>query len=244
MTIRAFARLRSRTRLEIRLSNLETVELETGSEPDGSVIWLHGLGADGHDFEPLVPELRLPETLSLRFVFPHAPVRPVSINNGAEMRAWHDIYSFDRSGPQDEQGIRESSDTLIELVEREQARGISSERILLAGFSQGGAIALHTALRMKQTLAGLLALSTWLPLADTLDEEVGDRVVSQPRDLPIFLAHGSMDPVLHIELAHATLAHLKRLGYEAEWHEYAMAHAVCTDEIVDVRTWLLKVFNA
>jgi len=222
---------------------LDTLEIETGEQPTGSIIWLHGLGADGHDFEPLVPELRLPESLALRFVFPHAPVRPVSINGGAEMRAWYDILSFDRSGPQDEAGLRASAEALVALASREHERGIPYDRMVLAGFSQGGAVALHTALRFRQPLAGLLALSTWLPLADTLDDELANLESSQPRDLPILLAHGSLDPVLPVELAHAAHAQLKRLGFSAEWHEYPMAHAVCAEEIGHIRSWLIRVFD-
>ena len=178
----------------------ETVELETGSDPAGAVIWLHGLGADGHDFEPIVPALLLPDSMPLRFVFPHAPVRPVTLNGGMPMRAWYDIFSLDRSGPQDEAGIRKSADTLVELIEREHARGIAYERIVIDGFSQGGAIALHTALRFPYPLGGLMALSTWLPLSDSLDDEVAHAPRSQTRELPVFLAHGSVDAVLPIAM--------------------------------------------
>jgi phospholipase/carboxylesterase len=221
----------------------DTVEKETGPDPEGAVIWLHGLGADGHDFEPIVPELGLPVDLPLRFVFPHAPVRPVTLNGGMAMRAWYDIYSLDRSGPQDEAGIRDSADTLVALVEREKARGIDYDRIVVAGFSQGGAIALHAALRFPQRLAGLLALSTWLPLQATLDEEVTRNEASQPRDLPVFLAHGVLDPVLPINLGRESLSALKDLGFDVEWHEYPMAHGVCPDEIRHIREWLLGVYT-
>ena len=157
------------------MSTTETVEAETGENPAGSVIWLHGLGADGHDFEPVVPELRLPDSLPLRFVFPHAPVRPVTINAGMAMRAWYDIVSLDRDGPADEAGIRASADILEALIAREVGRGVPVSKIMLAGFSQGGAIALHTALRFPERLAGLMALSTWLPLVSCFQAEVVDR---------------------------------------------------------------------
>jgi phospholipase/carboxylesterase len=220
----------------------ETVEIETGREPVGSVIWLHGLGADGHDFGPIVPELGLPGRLPLRFVFPHAPVRPVTINAGMSMRAWYDVASFDRSGPQDEDGIRASAAMLEGLVAREQERGIPHERIVVAGFSQGGAIAMHMALRFPHRLAGLLALSTWLPLGESLASEVAGNEAAQPRDLPIFLAHGSFDPMLPLGLGIESRAALERLGFTVEWHEYPMAHSVCAAEIVDIGAWLAGVY--
>ena len=221
----------------------DTVEIDPRTEATGSVIWLHGLGADGHDFEPIVPELGLPDELPLRFVFPHAPVRPVTINGGIAMRAWYDIVSLDREGAQDEQGIRASADSLNALIERERERGIPYERIVVAGFSQGGAIALHAALRHREPLAGLLALSTWLPLGATLPAEVEANDASQRRDLPVFLAHGTFDPMLPVDLGHESRAALERLGFTVEWHEYPMAHAVCADEIGDIATWLLRVFG-
>ena len=221
----------------------ETVEVLSGADPEGSVIWLHGLGADGHDFEPVVPELGLQGRLNLRFIFPHAPMRPVTINAGMTMRAWYDVVSLDRSGPQDEAGIRESSQILRLLTEREYERGIAYEKIVLAGFSQGGAIALHTALRFSQKLAGLMALSTWLPLAGSFDAEVSKNTDAQSRELPIFLAHGSYDPMLPIALGHQSLEMLQNAGYAVEWHDYPMAHAVCAEEIADIRNWLLSVFQ-
>ncbi|MDH4048183.1 MAG: alpha/beta hydrolase [Gammaproteobacteria bacterium] len=220
----------------------QTVEIEPASAATGTVIWLHGLGADGHDFEPIVPELALPDSVSLRFVFPHAPVRPVTLNGGMRMRAWYDIISLDRSGPQDEAGIRASSASLLELVERERARGISNDKVVVAGFSQGGAIAMHMAMRYSQRLAGLMALSTWLPLGDSLSAEVINNDKSQPRDLPVFMAHGSFDPMLPIGMGQQSKAALESAGYTVEWHEYPMAHAVCAEEIVDIRNWLLRIF--
>jgi phospholipase/carboxylesterase len=220
----------------------ETVEVLSGESPRGSVIWLHGLGADGHDFEPIVAELGLGGEQSLRFVFPHAPLRPVTINGGMTMRAWYDVLTLDRGGPQDEAGIRESSRMLEMLIEREHEREIPHEKIVLAGFSQGGAIALHTALRYPQRLAGLMALSTWLPLSDCFDQEVVRNEAAQAHELPIFMAHGSFDPMLPIALGQHSHEALQQAGYQVEWHEYPMAHAVCAEEITDIRNWLLSVF--
>lgn len=221
----------------------DCVEFEPGVAATGSVIWLHGLGADGHDFEPIVPELRLPDSLPLRFVFPHAPMRAVTINGGATMRAWYDIFSLDKSAPQDEAGIRSSADSLVALIEREHERGIPYERIVVAGFSQGGAIAMHAALRFSPPLAGLMALSTWLPLGHTLAEEVAGNDAAQSRELPVFLAHGSFDPMLTVDLGHTTRAAIEDLGFSVEWHEYPMAHSVCAEEIADIRGWLLQVYG-
>ena len=222
---------------------LQTVEVEAASEAEGSVIWLHGLGADGHDFEAIVPELQLAGVLDLRFIFPHAPVRPVTINNGMSMRAWYDIFSLDRGGPQDESGIRASSELLIQLIETERERGIPYEKIILAGFSQGGAIAMHTALRHKERLAGLMALSTYLPLHSSFDADVVENSQAQARDLPIFIAHGSEDPMLPMILGQRSAERLTAAGYSVEWHEYTMAHAVCAEEISAIRNWLLSIYK-
>ena len=217
------------------MSAEETVEIETGrDEPQGSVIWLHGLGADGHDFEPIVRELQLPAEFGLRFVFPHAPMRPVTINGGMTMRAWFDILSLDRGGLVDEAGVRASTGMLEDLIQREQDRGIDASKIVVAGFSQGGAIAIHAALRSKQVLAGLMALSTYLPLASSLEDQSGK--------LPVFMAHGTFDPVLPMGLGRESADCLSALGLDVEWHEYPMAHAVCAEEIADIRRWLLSVF--
>ncbi len=220
----------------------ETVEIETGPKPVGSVIWLHGLGADGHDFEPIVPELRLPDTLPLRFIFPHAPVRPVTINGGMSMRAWYDILSLDRDGPVDEEGIRESGEILNSLIARERERGIDARNIVVAGFSQGGAIAIHAALRYPERLAGLMALSTYLPLQGRFKSEVLDNPDTGNRDLPIFMAHGSFDPMLPMQLGRTSADLLIESDFSVEWHDYPMAHAVCADEIMDVRAWLIAVY--
>lgn len=216
----------------------EAVEIETGTgAPEGSVIWLHGLGADGHDFEPIVPELRLPPDMPLRFVFPHAPVRPVTLNGGMAMRAWYDILTLDRNGLQDEAGIRDSAALLEQWIAREQERGIAANRIVVAGFSQGGAIALHAGLRATRTLAGIMALSTYLPLQDVFAEEVA------PSDVPIFMAHGALDPVLPMALGRESADLLIASGYNVEWHDYPMAHSVCLEEINAIRNWLLSVYG-
>jgi phospholipase/carboxylesterase len=220
----------------------ETVEVAGGEQPLGTVIWLHGLGADGHDFEPIVPELRLSGELDLRFVFPHAPVRPVTINAGMSMRAWYDVISLDRSGPQDEAGIRESSETLVRLIEHEHERGISYDRIVLAGFSQGGAIAMHTAMRYPNKLAGLMVLSSWMPLESTIDAEVVQATRSQPRDLPVLMVHGSFDPILPIAVGQHARELMGQAGFTVQWHDYPMAHAVCAEEISQIRSWLLGVY--
>ena len=215
---------------------LETIEIETGDRPDAAVIWLHGLGADGHDFEPVVPELRLPQRLSLRFVFPHAPVRPVTLNQGMRMRAWYDILQLG-GGAEDDPGIRASQKSVEDLIAREGSRGIAPGRIVLAGFSQGGAIALQTALRSSERLAGTLALSTYLPLAATLAAERSPA----NRDLPIFMAHGSQDPMIPVDRARASRDALAALGYAVEWREYPMPHSVCLEEISDIAAWLTRV---
>lgn len=215
---------------------IEALEIQTGPSPDAAVIWLHGLGADGTDFEPVVPELRLPTQLRLRFVFPHAPVRPVTINMGMPMRAWYDILQMG-GGREDEAGIRASQELLEGLIEREQGRGVASQRIVLAGFSQGGAIVLQTGLRFAQRLGGILALSTYLPLAGTLAAERSPA----NRDLPVFMAHGAHDPMIHIDRARESRAALEALGYAVQWQEYAMPHSVCGEEIADIAAWLLRL---
>ena len=211
---------------------MDAIEITTGESPDLAVIWLHGLGADGHDFGPIVPELRL--GLPVRFVFPHAPVRPVTINGGMAMRAWYDILGFDRQAKEDAAGIRASAAAVTELIERELARGIASNRIVLAGFSQGGAIALQTALREPRPLAGVLALSTYLPLAATLAAERSEANAG----IPIFMAHGTADTVLPLSLAESSRRSLEGLGYAVDWHAYSMPHSVCVEEIGAIGAWL------
>ncbi len=215
----------------------ETVEVITGENPQGSVIWLHGLGADGHDFEPIVPELRLPADLSLRFIFPHAPVQPVTINGGMAMRSWYDIVSFDSEGRADRAGVLASSDLLEGLIAREIERGVAPQKIVVAGFSQGGAVAIHTALQTEHPIAGLMALSTYMALPDDAASAVSRK------DLPIFMAHGSFDPVLRMEWGRSSADRLIEAGYAVDWHEYPMAHAVCPQEIADISNWLSAIYN-
>jgi phospholipase/carboxylesterase len=215
---------------------LEAIEIETAPSPDAAVLWLHGLGADGHDFEPVVPQLQLPRALRARFVFPHAPVRPVTLNMGMSMRAWYDIVQLG-GGREDAAGIRASQAQLEALIARERERGVAAERIVLAGFSQGGAIALHTGLRHAGRLAGILALSTYLPLAGSAAAELSEA----SRGLPLFMAHGTFDDVIPFEHAQRSRAALEDLGCKVEWREYPMPHAVCGEEIADISAWLRAV---
>lgn len=218
---------------------LDTVDIETGPRPDAAIIWLHGLGADAHDFEPVVPELLPRRERAWRFVFPNAPVRPVTINGGMQMRAWYDIRSFDRGAAQDEAGFRASAAQVSELIAREGARGIAAQRIVLAGFSQGGAVSLYAAPRYPERLAGVMGLSCYLPLADRLAAEQ----LPANAATPVFLAHGSADGVIAPQTARLSRDLLTGAGYPVEWHEYAMAHAVCPAEIADIRTFLLRVLG-
>jgi len=215
----------------------DAVEVTTGENPAGSIIWLHGLGADGHDFEAIVPELRLPAGLSLRFVFPHAPVQPVTINGGMAMRSWYDILSFDSDGRADRDGLLKSSALLEELIRLEIERGIEPDRIVIAGFSQGGAVAIHTALQTEHRIAGLMALSTYMALPEDAQS------AACRKDLPIFMAHGSFDPVLQIDWGRSSADKLTENGYTVDWHEYPMAHAVCPQEIADISQWLSNIFR-
>lgn len=216
------------------MQRLETLEIAPSGTVQNSVIWMHGLGADGYDFEPVVNMLNMPAT---RFVLPHAPQRPVTINNGYSMPAWYDLFGLDASSRQDEEGIAQSRAQIEQLIEQEMARGTPSERIVLAGFSQGGAIALHTGLRYPRTLAGIVALSTYLPLKSSLAKERHEA----NRRIPIFMAHGSFDSVISLETNQLSRATLEQAGYALEWHEYAMAHSVCEEEIADIRRFLSKV---
>jgi phospholipase/carboxylesterase len=221
---------------------LETISIETGKQPTASVIWLHGLGADGNDFVPIVQELDLAGAPAIRFVFPHAPMQPVSINNGHVMRAWYDIKWGDleaRSKQADERGVRASEVAVARLIDAETAAGIASEKIVLAGFSQGGAIALQTALRYPKTLAGIMALSTYLPLHESLATEAA----ATNRKLAIFMAHGTQDGVVPYELGARSRDLLVQQGYAVEWHEYPMQHSVSLEEIEDVATWLKRVLK-
>jgi phospholipase/carboxylesterase len=222
---------------EKRLTKLETVTVETGPEPAFSIIWMHGLGADGHDFEPLVPELVDGRTPALRFVFPHAPVRPVTINNGFPMRAWYDIIGIDRRSAEDFAGIHASAEAIGELIRQENARGVATKRIALAGFSQGGAMALHIATRHPDKLAGVIALSCYLPLA----RQFATERTAANLATPLFLAHGTQDPVVPFALGDETRKILEGTGYRPEWHAYAMPHALCAEQVVDLRNFLRKI---
>ena len=210
---------------------MDAIQIETGPDPEAAVIWLHGLGADGHDFEPIVPELEL--ATPVRFVFPHAPIRPVTINQGMRMRAWYDILQLG-GGPEDEAGLRASQKLTEELI---RAQGLPAERIVLAGFSQGGAIVLLTGLRYPERLAGVMALSTYLPLAGTLAAERS----APNRETPIFMAHGRYDDLIPMQRAQASREHLQKLGYAVEWHDYPMPHSVCAPEIADLSSFLARV---
>jgi len=212
---------------------LECVEIEPGEPARAAVIWLHGLGADGRDFAPIVPELGLAGQ-GVRFVFPHAPRRPVTINMGMTMRAWYDIAQLDLRRGHDEAGIRESARQVGALIEREIGRGVAPGKIVLAGFSQGGAIALHVGVRYPKRLGGLLALSTYLVCDETLEAERGDA----NRELPILQAHGAMDPMVHPDRGESARDRLRGLGYDVEWKSYPIGHEVCPDEIRDVAAWL------
>ena len=214
---------------------LAAVEIETGKNPTASIVWLHGLGADGNDFATIVPELRLPKA-AIRFVFPHAPVQPVTINGGMRMRAWYDIA--DGANPrEDERGVRASQALIEALIGREKERGTAAGRLVLAGFSQGGAIALQTGLRHPERIAGIMALSTYVPVAEKLAAEASPA----NRDVPIFMAHGSYDPIIPLARAEQSRKLLESLGYPVAWREYGMPHSVCPEELAAIGAWLQKV---
>ncbi len=219
-------------------SSLPAIELATGDSPKSSVIWLHGLGADGNDFVPVVDELGLPPQLAVRFIFPHAPMQPVTINGGIVMRAWYDVFNQDMSFREDETGLRRSQREIEKFITKEKNRGIGVSRIVLAGFSQGGAIALQTGLRYPERLAGILALSCYLPLASTLAAEAS----AANRDVPIFMAHGVADPLIPLPLASLSRERLEQQGHQVEWHQYLMPHSVCPEEIQEIGRWLTRVF--
>ena len=218
------------------MSLLDCIEKETGPAPRWSVIWLHGLGADGHDFVPLVPELVRGDWPAIRFVFPHAPVQPVTINGGMRMRSWYDIVSFDLAGRADSKGVDESVARVEALIAREIERGTPSSRIILAGFSQGGAVTLATGLRRTEPLAGLVALSTYLPLGTEALARLGEPPDAARRQ-PVFVAHGRQDPVVPFAAGEDAVRRLREIGMEVVWHEYPMAHQVCLEEIEDLRRW-------
>jgi phospholipase/carboxylesterase len=213
---------------------LEGVELETGADARATVLWLHGLGADGHDFEPVVPHLGLPASLGVRFLFPHAPRRPVTINNGYVMRAWYDVAGFDRAAVQDEAGMRESAAEIEALIGREAERGVPPRRLVLAGFSQGGAMALHAGLRFRERLAGILGLSCYLPLRERVGAERSPANVATP----VLMAHGTYDQVIPLAFGEAGCQGLAALGQPIEWQEYPIGHEVTLEEIAAVGRWL------
>lgn len=216
---------------------LDFISQETGADPDASIIWLHGLGADGHDFESIVPELRLPATLKIRFIFPHAPKMPVTVNGGYVMPAWYDIYGGGVLDREDEQGLRRSQQQIIELIEAQKKKGIITKRIILAGFSQGGAMTLFTGLRYPKALAGLMVLSAYLPLADKTVSEMAEANAKTP----IFMAHGQQDGVVPIEGARVSRDFLAKRGLTVEWHEYPMPHSLHPLEIQHISAWIQKV---
>jgi phospholipase/carboxylesterase len=220
---------------------LDTVEHETGPDPRWCVLWLHGLGADGNDFAPIVPELVRKGWPSIRFVFPHAPVRAVTINGGARMRAWYDIRDLDLAHRADLDGVDASVAQTHALIEREAGRGIPPQRLLLAGFSQGGAIALAAGLARTQPLAGLIALSTYLPMPQALAEQ---RLQPQAASQPLFIAHGAFDPVVPPAAGEAAMQAMRGFGFDAQWHRYPMQHQVCAEEIADLADWMGERFAA
>jgi phospholipase/carboxylesterase len=222
---------------DIMADLLESIQVETAPNPTASVIWLHGLGADGSDFVPIVRELDLSGCPPIRFVFPHAPTMPVTINNGYVMRAWYDILGADLAKREDEAGLRKSQEAVEQLIAQEKARGIPADRIVLAGFSQGCAMTLQTGLRHPEKLAGLLCLSGYLPIHTTVAAERH----SANHETPIFLAHGRGDPVIPIDRAERSRDALKAHGYQVEWHEYMMPHSVCPEEIDDIGAWLRRI---
>lgn len=219
--------------------HLKFLEVDPPSKPAAAIIWLHGLGVDGHDFEPIVPELRIPDSLPIRFVFPHAPQRAVTVNFNMVMPAWFDILDVSGRHKVNVDHILESSRQLVDLIQSEIRRGLPPDRILLAGFSQGGTIALHTGLRYEKKLAGIMALSTFLPTVDQLAQERSDANLTTS----VFMAHGTSDPLIGIENAVLTRDALRRLDYDVRWHEYPVAHTVCSEEIQDIRSWVLEVLQ-
>lgn len=225
---------------EMQTGEMQTVEIQTGISPVYSIIWLHGLGADGHDFEPIVPELGLPEETPVRFIFPHAPIRPITVNNGMNMRGWYDIIDLpiDNDFPKinDREGMEQSTQIVYNLIEQENQRGIATEKIFLAGFSQGGAIALLAGLRLEAQLAGIIALSTYLPNAMTIDTEKS----THNQNTPIFMCHGSQDPLIPLPLATRSHLLLCEQGYDVEWHTYEMEHTVHANEVKDLANYLKK----
>lgn len=220
------------------MSELESIIIETQENPNAAIIWLHGLGADGNDFVPIIDQLQLPSDLAVRFIFPNAPMRPITINQGYQMPGWYDISSQSIVDEEDESGIKESSAILKQLCEEQEADGIDSSRIILAGFSQGGAIALHCGCRYPKPLAGIMALSTYLPLPHQLDDEISECIT----ETPLFMAHGREDEVVAYDYGKQSMQQLEDHEIEIIWHEYDMGHSVCLEEISHIRQWLMEQF--
>lgn len=217
---------------------LEHIERCTAPNPDASIIWLHGLGADGNDFANIIPELRLPPDWQIRFIFPHAPYRPITLNNGYVMRGWYDLASLDIGNTEDAIGIAESADQINDFISHEIQRGVHPQRIILAGFSQGGAVALYTGLRQTHRLGGIMALSTYVPLVGNPTSEL-----TTNHSLPLFMAHGLQDDIVKYEYGVKSRIWLQQQGYKVDWHDYPMAHSLCLDEIGDIRNWLLATLG-
>ena len=215
----------------------ETVK--TAEKTDYTIIWLHGLGADGNDFVPLVPELKLPDSLAIKFIFPHAPIRPITLNNGHEMRAWFDMFSLDRSNNTNESDLLTTVGWINQFIDQEVKHGVPSDKILLAGFSQGGVIAFHAGLRYPKKLAGVMALSTYMPF----DENLFKQTSAEQKGLPIFAVHGTHDPVIPIASWQDYVPKLEALGFDIEAYSYEMEHSLCTKEIRDISVWLQKVLQ-
>ena len=222
------------------MNMIKHIELNTGAAPKGTIIWMHGLGADCWDFVSLVKELALPEDLPLRFIFPQAPSRPITINNGQVMPGWYDISMAELQRKPDEAGVRQSQASIDQLIAREIERGIRADKIILAGFSQGGAIALQTGLRYREALGGIMALSTYLTLDDSLRAEA----TIANANIPILMAHGTQDPVIPLSLAESSRAKMAARGYKIEWHEYPMPHSVCMEEVDDIGVWIQARFKS
>lgn len=216
---------------------LATIELTTSSNPTHSIIWMHGLGADGNDFVPIIEELDLPETIAIRFIFPHAPKQPVTVNGGFIMRAWYDIRSADLDHAEDAVGLKRSEQLITQLIEKEKSRGIASENIILAGFSQGGVMSLFVGLRYAEKLGGVMVLSGYLPLAHQFESDI----YPANHTTPIFIGHGNEDMIVPMQLANKSKQQLITQGYLVEWHEYNMAHSVCSAELTDISKWLQRV---
>jgi phospholipase/carboxylesterase len=219
------------------MSELESIIIETQNEPDAAIIWLHGLGADGNDFVPIIEQLQLPSDYAIRFIFPHAPVRPITINQGYQMSGWYDVSSLSIVDEEDEAGIKESSAILKRMCEAQEAVGIAAERIVVAGFSQGGAIALHCGCRYPKPLAGIMALSSYLALPGSLADEIDESSV----ETPVFMAHGRQDDIVAYQNGMHSKALLEANNMDVLWHEYDMAHAVCLEEIQHIRQWLTEI---